>query len=117
MILFPVAGLAVAFAVFLIIDGIRNWARKREIAKLCELRRQISNTISPALELHPPSITPPIQFFEITCEHCDGVLIIPETLRDTQIACPRCKETVYTNEAKPVLVASAIRPGVLANSR
>jgi len=55
LILYPLAGIAVAFALYLVFDGIRNWARNRQIAMLRELRRQPPNVIGPVSELHPPA--------------------------------------------------------------
>jgi phage FluMu protein Com len=116
LILFPLAGLAVAIVVYLVIDGIHGCLKRKRIAQLCKEARQDS-TRSIFLPAHPPpDVAAAVDYFATTCHHCTSVLVMPESLRFAVIACPQCKEMVHVAEVKAVAVGRNAEPQKVAAS-
>ena len=114
VLLWPVAAAAVGFALLLVIDGIRGWRKRRQIAKLCAERRRAAANFSPIIAPSSTSGPPAGDYVSTTCQHCAGHLVVPTSLRFTEMACPNCTGTVYLQDAKPVTFERSARPNVLA---
>ena len=115
--LWPVAGLALALVLYLLVDGVRDWMRKRHMAKVLELRRQNSRLERLTSQSSPFPGAPKIEYFEMTCRRCDKTLIIDESLRSAEISCPQCNEAIGTGPDNPTGEDAIVQRQIMARIR
>jgi PHP family Zn ribbon phosphoesterase len=114
LLLFPAAAVAVWVVLYLLWDGLRDWFKKRHIARLCQERRLASSFQGAIQEQSPRANTVTSEYFTTSCLRCEGQLVIPESLRGAEIACPQCQGMMNATDLKPLTFDRTARPRVLA---